>query len=199
VEHSANILTLSRLVLAPFFIAVFLIDSKWAALGALLLAVLFELTDMLDGFFARNIGKVSSFGKLIDPLADSVARFSIFLAFTTEVTIRGDYWPILLVAVLFYRDAIVAYMRTFAASSGVVLAARVSGKIKAVIQGVGIMIFLSVRTVNYFSPALVAEHLRSTTFYAVMIPVAIVTALSGLDYVISNREAISKMIAADSP
>lgn len=183
-------LTLSRLVLAPVFIVLFLVNAAWAAVATLSLALLFEITDMLDGYVARNISGVTSLGKLIDPLADSVARFSIFLAFTTEMSVRGDFWPVILVAVIFYRDAIVAYMRTFAASGGVVMAARTSGKIKAVVQGTGIILFLSFRTAYFFIPDTIDMQTRRTLFYCVMIPVAAVTLLSGLDYVLSNKTAI---------
>ena len=119
----ANVLTLSRLFLAPVFIVFFLTDRAWAAFAALGVAAAFEATDLLDGLVARRFGQVSSLGKLIDPLADSISRFSVFLAFTTEQTVRGHFWPVMMVAVLFYRDALVAYTRTVAASTGVVLAA----------------------------------------------------------------------------
>ncbi len=193
----ANILTLSRLLLAPLFVVLFLVNATWAALGALILAIYFEITDMLDGYVARNIGCVSSIGKLIDPLADSVARFSIFLAFTTESTVREHFWPVLLVALIFYRDAVVAYIRIFAASGGVVLAARTSGKIKAVVQGVGIIVFLSVRSAHFLYPDAVGAELRGMFFYVVMIPIVIVTLFSGMDYVRSSQPAIAAMMNAD--
>ncbi len=193
----ANILTLSRLLLAPLFIVFFLINSTGAALAALGLALAFEITDMLDGYVARNIGRVSALGKLIDPLADSVARFSIFLAFTTEASVREHPWPVLIVAFIFYRDAIVSYVRIFAASSGVVLAARKSGKIKAVVQGAGIIIFLSVRSAYFLFPESVDMAMRTFVFYLVMIPVALVTVASGADYVLSNRGAVTAMRNSD--
>ena len=139
--HLPNYLTVCRLALSPLFILLFLTEEPWAAVAALVTAVFFEATDLLDGFIARRRGLVSSLGKLIDPLADSIARFSIFLAFTTERSVRLHPWPVLLVAALFYRDAIVAYVRIFAASTGTVLAARWSGKVKALCQGSGIIIF----------------------------------------------------------
>ena len=186
-----NILTIFRLVLAPVFIAFFVTNRPWAAVVALGVAVLFEVTDLLDGYIARRFGQVSALGKLIDPLADSVARFSVFLAFTTEQTVAGQPWPVILVALIFYRDASVAYTRIFAASTGVVLAARFSGKLKAVAQGVGIIVFLSVRAASCWEPALL--EWRPFVFYGVMIPIVVVTVWSALDYVLSNRTAIAAM------
>jgi len=194
----ANILTLSRLLLAPVFIFFFLINATWAALGALILAILFEVTDMLDGYLARNVSGVSSVGKLIDPLADSVARFSVFLAFITETSVREDFWPVILVAMIFYRDAMVSYIRTFAASCGTVLAARPSGKIKAVLQGTGIIIFLSIRYADFISGEAIGMEIRARAFYLVMIPVAAVTLLSGVDYVLANKAAIAGIMNSDA-
>jgi len=194
---AANLLTISRLILAPVFIAFFLTGRGWAAIAALAVAIAFEVTDILDGYIARRYEQVSSLGKLIDPLADSISRFSVFLAFTTETSVRGQPWPVLLVALIFYRDAIVAYTRTFAASTGVVLAARFSGKLKAVIQGGGIIIFLLVRAAAfYWDPV---EPYRALVFYCMMAPITLVTVWSGFDYVLSNRAAITAMARRDVP
>ncbi|MFP4175821.1 MAG: CDP-alcohol phosphatidyltransferase family protein [Planctomycetota bacterium] len=186
-----NILTCLRLAMAPVFIVVFATGGPRAAVGALVIAIAFEVTDLLDGYIARSYGQVSEIGKLIDPLADSVARFSVFLAFTTESSVQGDVWPVLIVAAIFYRDAAVAYTRTFAASTGVVLSARFSGKMKAVFQGSGIIIFLAVRAASHFYPSL--QNYRATVFYSVMVPIVVVTLWSAIDYVSSNREAIGAM------
>jgi len=187
----ANSLTISRLVLGPLFIAFFLTDRPWAAFAALALAVGFEVTDLLDGYFARHFGHVSSLGKLLDPLADSIARFSVFLAFTTEETVRAHPWPVLLVVLIFYRDALVAYVRTFAASTGVVLAARRSGKLKAAVQGVGIITFLTLRAASFLWEPLTGY--RPFVFYAVMMPIVLVTAWSAFDYIGSNWQTVVAM------
>ncbi|MFW5923488.1 MAG: CDP-alcohol phosphatidyltransferase family protein [Planctomycetota bacterium] len=186
-----NYLTLVRLALAPVFIGLYVTGGTPAAVGALVVAVTFEVTDLLDGYIARSYDQVSSIGKLIDPMADSISRFSVFLAFVTENSVRDHPWPVLLAAVIFYRDAIVAYTRIFSASTGVVLAARLSGKLKAVMQGSGIIIFLTVRVVSHFYPSLVAY--LPTIFYAIMCPIVLVTLWSAFDYVLSNRDAIRAM------
>ena len=187
-----NFLTIFRLFLSPVFIVVFLLHQWWVALGV---AVVFELTDLLDGFFARRYRMVSPLGKLIDPLADSTSRFSVFLAFVTAPSVRTDPWPVLLVAAIFYRDAIVAYVRTFAASTGTVLAARMSGKLKAVVQCVGIIVFLTCRALADTVPA-ISPHLPQV-YYGVMVPVAAVTLWSCVDYLFANWQAIVTMAAAE--
>ena len=190
-----NALTCFRLLMAPAFIAFFLVEKPWGAVAALVVAIGFEITDLLDGFIARRFDCGSSLGKLIDPLADSVARFSVFLAFITESTVMGDPWPVLLVAVIFYRDAAVAYIRILAASTGTVLAARTSGKVKAVSQGTGIFVFLLVRTLSFFNEKFMG--IREDTFYWVLIPVVLVTAISGFDYIWANRSIIGEFAVQD--
>ena len=190
-----NVITIVRLCLSPVFIGFYLVQRPWAAVCALAVAVIFEVTDLLDGYIARRYRMVSALGKLIDPLADSVSRFSVFLAFTTEASVRDHPWPVLLAAAIFYRDAIVAYVRTFAASGGVVLAARPSGKLKAACQGAGILTFLVLRVVSFYAPAVCIYLPRA--FYGVMVPIVIVTVWSGGDYLQSNWGAITAMAHSD--
>ena len=84
-----------------------------------------------------------------------------------------------------------AYVRTFAASGGVVLAARPSGKLKAACQGVGILTFLTVRVVSFHVLSVVIY--LPYVFYGVMLPIVMVTVWSGWDYLQSNWGAIAAM------
>ena len=135
---SALLLTLSRILLGPVFLIVYLyyqdlgIALPWLPYVLLGLAVLSELSDLFDGRLARRHNKVTDLGKLLDPMADSIFRFSVLLAFTQGFI----QLPILLVCVFFYRDAIISTLRTVCALRCFALAARMSGKIKAVIQAV---------------------------------------------------------------
>lgn len=124
-------ITISRLVLA--IIAIPLLEARtpetlsWAL--ALLLAI--EATDFLDGRIARKHGMVSDFGKLLDPLMDSLARFTVFATF-----LHMGLAPLWMVLIFFYRDMLVAYMRSLASTFGVIMMARPAGKLKALVQGV---------------------------------------------------------------
>ena len=69
-----NKLTIFRVVLIPFFVAVLMTNclgdnSKWVALVIFVIA---SLTDLLDGKIARNYNLVTTFGKFADPLADKI-------------------------------------------------------------------------------------------------------------------------------
>jgi phosphatidylglycerophosphate synthase len=73
---SANQLTAARLPLAPLAVVLLLKVSVWGTIGAALVALCLELTDLLDGKIARSYGTVSSFGKLFDPFSDVVDEIS---------------------------------------------------------------------------------------------------------------------------
>lgn len=188
------LLTLSRILLGPVFLIVYLyyqelgITLFWLPWFLLALAGISELSDLFDGALARKHNKVTELGKLLDPMADSIFRLSVLLAFTQGVI----QIPILLVCVFFYRDTIISTLRTVCALRGIALAARLSGKIKAVIQAT-VMFFILIMMVPYSMGCLQAEVLKAVSFYSVLIA-AIYTLFSGTEYVIANRSYIKKAL-----
>lgn len=179
-----NALTLLRLVLCPFFLLVYVYPSFFSLSDfqmSIVLVVLFvfmELSDLFDGYFARKYGQVTDLGKLLDPMADSIARTSAFLAFTqSPVSI-----PVWMVFILLYRDSVVSTLRTLFALKGVALAARKSGKIKAAIQAIavgGILVLLIPYTAGVLS-------LTSLQFYSALLAgfATLYTIVSGLEYLV---------------
>ena len=108
----AWILTGSRLVLAPVWVGIFfLVPAR--PLFALLLAVLIELTDLLDGVFAR-IGRAgSTLGAVLDPLADSL--FHLFAMLSLGLSGLFSVWWVL---PLLYRESLVAGIESLAGIEG---------------------------------------------------------------------------------
>lgn len=154
----------------------------------LALTVLSELSDVFDGFLARKHNKVTELGKLLDPMADSIFRLSVLLAFTQGVI----QVPVLLVCLFFYRDTIISTLRTICALRGIALAARLSGKIKAVIQS-AVIFFILILMVPYSMGCLEVTTLQALSFYAVLIS-AIYTLYSGFEYIVANRLYIKKAL-----
>lgn len=75
--NAANVLTLLRLVLVPFFLAAFIMGRMgWA----LLLFCVAAATDLIDGTVARMLGQPSKGGAFLDPLADKCLVQSCFIA-----------------------------------------------------------------------------------------------------------------------
>ncbi len=74
--NAANMLTLSRLLLAPVFVLIFLMGERGWALAIFAIA---GATDLIDGTVARMLKQRTEGGALLDPLADKVLVQSCFL------------------------------------------------------------------------------------------------------------------------
>jgi CDP-diacylglycerol---glycerol-3-phosphate 3-phosphatidyltransferase len=189
-------LTMSRILIAPFF-AFFFVRSFHAESPVLLLwisvglAALIELTDALDGRVARARNQVSDFGKLLDPMADSLSRQTIFLSFMICASRIIPLWMFLL---FLYRDAVLSILRMMCAYHGTVLAARQMGKLKAVVQAVGAFTVLALCLgIAYHVPWIpLLVWGRHPGFWVMCVPAA-VTVLSIYDYVVSNWNVVKVM------
>lgn len=186
--------TLTRLLVGPIFLIVYLyyeqFGIKLLVLPYLLLGLLAisELSDLFDGFFARKKNQVTELGKLLDPMADSIFRLSVFLSFTQGVV----KLPLLLVLIFLYRDSIISTLRTLCALRGVALGARLSGKIKAVLQAVTTL-FILVLMIPYTLGVLDLKLFRLISFFSVLLT-CIYTLYSGVEYIYANRSYIKRAI-----
>jgi CDP-diacylglycerol--glycerol-3-phosphate 3-phosphatidyltransferase len=170
-------LTVLRLILSPVFAVVFHFTGSWGPLLALIVAVAMEVSDFVDGLTARRWNQVTDLGKLLDPLADSISRLTVWACFAA-----GGLVPVGVFLAMLYRDAVVAFTRTLCAYRREVLSARISGKIKAWIQAGGALIILG-------SSVAAGAWIQQAHFLPVGIIVAVATVWSGIDYVWSNRRA----------
>ncbi len=191
-----NLLTFFRIFISPVFLLVYLEYEYFGiSLVSLPYVLLFllgvsELSDACDGYLARKYNQVTDFGKLLDPMADSIYRISIFLTFTLP-PIR---LPMVLIFIFLYRDSVISTVRTICALKGFALAARKSGKIKAVVQAIAafsVILLLIPYTAGYLSQ----EALRSASTWIVSLTAAY-TLLSGIDYIIANRSYIARLLTA---
>jgi len=108
---AANILTLSRLVLTPVFLVVFVLGFKaWA----LVIFCVAGFTDLIDGTVARMTGQLSKSGALLDPLADKLLVESSFFALAVAGFLPWWFFGIaftrdlMIVSGIFYLDNIKA-------------------------------------------------------------------------------------------
>ncbi len=182
-----NILTLIRIVISPLFIFFFSLDTFWSLSICFLLLIVIEATDFLDGRIARKYGQISDFGKLMDPFADSISRFSVYLCF-----LSANLAPVWMIAIFFYRDVLVSVVRVFSMKAGVVVAARKSGKTKAWVQATSIFLVLLVLLLQKQSllpEALV--NLRPISLTAGVIFIAsMITLWSAIDYWSANKSTV---------
>ncbi len=194
----ANYFTFVRLILSPIFLFVYL-EYAWLGIPfqklpyvLLSLLALSEFTDFCDGFFARRYNQVTDFGKLLDPMADSISRISVFLAFT-QPPIQLPIW---LVFIFMYRDSVVSTLRTICALRGFALAARSSGKIKAGVQGLA-AIAITLLLIPASEGTISMETLKFSATIIVTLA-ALYTLYSGYDYIVANRQYIAKLLIPPS-
>lgn len=185
----ATKITVFRILLAPIFVLCFIqskgteINYLWAAL---IVALLSELSDALDGIVARKFNLESDIGKVLDPLADSLARMSAFLSFL--VLGYANIWMIL---VFFYRDSMVATLRIIAASKKIILGARTSGKVKAIVQAISIFGILITLLLKQYQIELPVSYDTSITSF--MMIAVVITIYSLWDYLYFNKEVLKSI------
>lgn len=114
-------LTLSRIVLIPFFL---LVTPTKPLLGTVIFGIA-SLTDFLDGYLARRKGQITKFGIILDPIADKFLVISA-LILLVDMT-RLSVWVAVIIIV---REFLVTGLRTVALSKDIVIPAEMGGKIK---------------------------------------------------------------------
>jgi len=139
----AFLITFARLPLAGAFAVIVAVLAGRPSVPVAWAIALFgvaaceELSDFLDGIVARKTGTAGPLGGILDPLADSLARLTMYFAMALAgwITIAV---PLAMTA----RDIVVAYTRIVQALTGGKTSARTSGKLKAFVQGAGIFIII---------------------------------------------------------
>lgn len=101
----ANLLSLSRVFLAPLVWYLLAADTGSANWWALAVLVVAAITDGLDGYLARRCGTVSRLGIALDPVADKIFVTVLVIA----LIIHRDF-PIWLAAVIVGRDILILGM-----------------------------------------------------------------------------------------
>ena len=172
--NTANKLTMLRVVMIPAFMLVLYMGFPGANYVALVIFALASITDWLDGYVARHYNQTTDFGKFMDPLADKCLVTAAMLWFV-EVG-QMPAWALLTVIV---REFAISGLRMNAATSGRVIAAGWSGKVKTAATMVCIILMLLP------IPAIV-----NTLCVAIIV---LTTVYSGVEYVMKNIDVISNV------
>ncbi len=110
-----NGLTLMRIFLVPFLVAVLL--TKYNVLVAALIFLAASLTDLLDGYLARKRGQVTTLGTLLDPVADKLLISSAFISL-----VQLQVVPAWMVVIIIGREFAVSGLRSIASAQGFTIA-----------------------------------------------------------------------------
>jgi len=186
-----NVITLSRIPLMFVIVGLMYCDFAGAATLAFVLFLAAALGDWLDGYLARTRQQVSSFGKLMDAMADKIMVLGIVIALVE----RHEVWMVLALITL-CREFLVTAMRMVAASKGVVVAADSGGKSKTLTQLVAIGFFLGAGVVAQDLTRLVRGDVSTFVHYVLQIGLwlfvfsTVLSVWSGCRYVSRNARIV---------
>lgn len=184
-----NKLTVARIIVTPVFMFTMIASFPGHFIVALVLFIAASITDMLDGKIARKNGLVTDFGKFLDPLADKMLTTAAFLGFLYFRICPGILW---IVFIVLFREFMITSLRLVAVGSGRVIAANMWGKAKTVSQMAAIILALAVLALN--SIVTMGDTLCWILDIAVGAALwisAILTVISGIIYMVDNRDCIN--------
>ncbi|MBI3433997.1 MAG: CDP-diacylglycerol--glycerol-3-phosphate 3-phosphatidyltransferase [Proteobacteria bacterium] len=141
-----NILTYCRIVAVPLVVACLywqdlLQGGIWLRWVALSIFVAAAITDILDGYVARSWGQQSTFGRMLDPIADKLLVASCLLMLAADGTIRG--WSLWAAIVILCREILVSGLREYLAELRVSVPVTRLAKWKTTLQLIAIGFLLA--------------------------------------------------------
>jgi cardiolipin synthase len=141
-----NMLTYGRIAAVPLVVACMywqdiLQGGTWLRWVALVLFISAGVTDILDGYLARSRGQQSTFGRMLDPIADKLLVSSCLLMLAADGTIRG--WSLWAAIVILCREILVSGLREYLAELRVSVPVTRLAKWKTTLQLVAIGFLLA--------------------------------------------------------
>lgn len=170
----ANIITVVRILLAPLFVVLLVLDGgadgplRIAAAALFIVAI---ATDGVDGMLARRRNLVTDLGILLDPIADKLLTGAalVMLAVLAEL----PWWVVIVILV---REWGITLYRFMVLRDRVVPASR-GGKLKTVVQAVAIS-FALVPFWQWFGEWV---HIVNTVLMSAAV---VLTVITGIDYLV---------------
>ena len=173
-----NSLTTLRIFLIPVILVFYYIELPGelfdTPLNLIVVAGIFafaSLTDLLDGYLARKLNLITTYGKFMDPLADKILVVSALLLLVESALV-----PAWIVAIIVAREFIVSGIRMMLSDKGVVHAAQLAGKIKAAVTMIAIVLLL-------ITPL---QEIGLILIYVA----AMLTLWSGMDYLLQAKDVM---------
>jgi CDP-diacylglycerol--glycerol-3-phosphate 3-phosphatidyltransferase len=168
-----NVLTVIRILLVPVLVVALLEKTSGGDLLAAIVFAVASLTDAIDGYLARSRNWVTTFGKLMDPIADKLLIIAALIALVSLGRLAA--WVAM---VIIAREFAVTVLRAaVGVEQGIVIPANTLGKIKTASQVVMVM-------------CLIAVHGQPLWVSLIVYATVIITVLSGADYFFGIRRRL---------
>ena len=175
-----NRITLLRVVLIPVFIFFMLSNIANNVIYAIVIFAAASLTDALDGYLARKYNQITTFGKLMDPLADKMLIISALICFL-ELNVR--YVNSVVLILVIFRELLITGFRLIAMTENKVIAAGSLGKLKTIIQIATVLAVM-------FDMLIPLKFGSFDLILWLIIAMVAITVYSGIEYIVSNKELL---------
>lgn len=170
-----NVLTVVRILLVPVLVVALLDETPHGDTIAAIVFAIAALTDGLDGYIARSRQSVTTFGKVMDPIADKLLIAAALISLVSLERVAA--WVAM---VIIAREFAVSGLRIAAGQQGVVIPASMLGKAKTILQ-VGMVM------------ALIAADDHGAAWVQALVYLAVaMTIISGADYFLNVRKRIEE-------
>ncbi len=185
-------LTVLRIILTPVFVILLFLDNFTLKLVSFAVFMFACFTDFYDGYFAKKYGYVTKLGKFLDPLADKILISTAFIAFHVL-----GYINLWVVVVIIGRDVLITALRSYAIQNKKDVATSYIARVKTFIQ-MGAIFFMYVfflveqHALSQHDKYAIIYFLNKIFFVdIIMAIVAILTAYTGIKYLVDNRTHLS--------
>ncbi|WP_234117477.1 CDP-diacylglycerol--glycerol-3-phosphate 3-phosphatidyltransferase [Clostridium hydrogenum] len=119
----ANVLTIFRFILIPYFIFVFFSNSSNSLYLSVIIFFAAGFTDILDGYIARNFNMVTKIGTVLDPLADKLMLITVLSCFTLK-----NYIPMFIIIILLIKELSMILTGILLYQQNIIIPANIFGK-----------------------------------------------------------------------
>lgn len=132
-----NLLTVTRILLIPVFVLLFVSPTPDRSMAAAVVFIIAAVTDVFDGYLARRRGQITKLGRLLDPIADKLLVLSALI-----LLVQVDRVSALIAILIIAREVAVTGVRAIAATEGIIISAETTGKYKMALQVVAIVFLI---------------------------------------------------------
>ncbi len=174
-----NLLTLLRILLVPVLVVALTEEIPNGSAIAAAVFVVAAVTDGLDGYIARSRQSITTFGKVMDPVADKLLIVAALLALVSLDRLAA--WVAMLIIA---REFAVSGLRIAAGQRGVVIPASLLGKVKTIVQSAAVLTLIAVPNED------------AVWVQALVYAMVVVTVLSGADYFLNFRRRLEELSRA---
>jgi CDP-diacylglycerol---glycerol-3-phosphate 3-phosphatidyltransferase len=174
-----NALTLVRILLVPVVVVALIMESPGGSVIAATVFAVAALTDGLDGYIARSRQAVTTFGKVMDPVAD---KLMVAAALISLVSLdRLAAWVAMVVIA---REFAVSGLRIAAGQQGMEIPSSSLGKAKTIVQVAAVLALIA------------ASDPDAALVQALVYSMVAITVISGADYFLNFRRKLEEVSRA---